>query len=148
MHAPEPQSSQHKRPIGIVLLALFFAFGAVMSALAAFMLLVPHSALEPLWQLNPHAREGLTGLGLTAIILMAIVCAACATAAVGLWRVARWGYWTALGILTINVIGDTTNGIVNHDWRTLIGIPIGGAMLAYLIVRRQAFTPNRFPLQR
>ena len=114
-----------------------------MSGLTSLMLLFPHTILEPLWRLNPRAREGLAGLGPRAVLLMVFVCGACTTASVGLGRMTRWGWWTALGILTINMIGDTTNGIVNRDWRTLIGIPIGGAMLTYLILRRQAFTPNR-----
>jgi hypothetical protein len=132
-----------KRPPGVTLLSVFFIFGALMSGLTSLMLLFPHTILEPLWRLNPRAREGLAGLGPRAVLLMVFVCCACTTASVGLWRMTRWGWWTALGILTINMIGDTTNGIVNRDWRTLIGIPIGGAMLTYLILRRQAFTPNR-----
>lgn len=134
-----------KRLPGVTLLSLFFIFGAVMSALTALMLLFPHTILEALWRLNPRVREGLAGLGLWAVLLMVFVCGACTTASIGLWRMARWGWWTAFWILAINMIGDSTNGVVNFDWRTLIGIPVGGAMLAYLILRRQAFTPNRSP---
>ena len=76
-------------------------------------------------------------MGLWAVLLMAVVSIACTTAAVGLWRLARWGYWTALAILTINVIGDTANVWITRDWRTLIGLPVGGAMIAYLITRRR-----------
>jgi hypothetical protein len=41
--------------------------------------------------------------------------------------------------LGINLVGDTTNTVVSHDWRTLIGLPIGGAMIFYLLhnLRRQ-----------
>jgi len=41
-------------------------------------------------------------MGNSAVLLMGLVCAACVTVAIGLWRGARWGYWTALAILSIN----------------------------------------------
>jgi hypothetical protein len=128
-----------KRPPGVTLLSFFFVFGAIMSCLTALMLLFPGTILEPLWRLNSRAREGLASLGLWAVLLMTFVCCACTAASIGMWRMARWGYWTGLGILTINMVGDTTSGIVNHDWRTFIGIPIGGTMIVYLLARRRAF---------
>jgi len=128
-----------RRPPGITALCFFFEFGTVMSGLAAVMLLFPGSVLEPLWRLNPRAREGFAAMGLWAVLLLAVVCAACGAAALGLQRCKRWGYWTALTILIINLAGDTTNAVLAHDWRTLIGLPIGGAMLVYLLTKRTAF---------
>lgn len=128
------------RPLGIGALSLFFAFGVAMSGLAAFMLLFPGSVLEPLWRLNPRARDGFAAMGAWAVLLMGIVCVACATAALGLWRGTRWGYWTALAILSVNLAGDTLNVVIAHDWRTLIGLPIGGAMIAYLVSMRHWFS--------
>jgi hypothetical protein len=127
------------RPLGITALSLFFVFGFAMSGLAAVMLLFPGSALEPLWRLNPRAREGFAGMGAWAVLLMGAVCVACATAALGLWRGTRWGYWTALAILSVNLAGDTLNVFIARDWRTLIGLPIGGTMIAYLVSRRRWF---------
>ena len=127
------------RPPGITALCCFFLFGAVVSGLAAVMLLFSGSVLEPLWRLNPSAREGFAAMGLWAVLLMAVVCVACGAAALGLRRCKRWGYWTALGILTVNLVGDTTNAVITHDWRTLIGLPIGGAMIMYLLTKRSVF---------
>ena len=110
-----------------------------MSGLTALMLLFPGRALDSLWRLNPRAHLGFAAMGNTAFLLMAAVCAACATAAVGLWRCARWGYWTALTVLSINLVGDVTNFVVAHNWRTLVGLPIGGAMIVYLVRNRTAF---------
>ncbi len=129
------------RPAGITALSLFFLFGAFMSGLAAVTLLFPGSVLEPLWRLNPRAHEGFAVMGLWAVAMMAAVSVACATAALGLRRRKRWGYWTALAILSINLAGDLTNAVVTHDWRTLIGLPIGGAMIVYLLTKRSAFAP-------
>ncbi len=135
------QMTYPRRPPGITALCFFFLFGTVMSGLGAVMLLFPGSIVEPLWRLNPRAREGFAAMGLCAVLLMGVVCAACGTAALGLRRCKRWGYWTAFAILTINLAGDTTNAVIAHDWRTLIGLPIGGAMVVYLVTKRSAFTP-------
>jgi hypothetical protein len=57
-------------------------------------------------------------------------------AAVGLWTHRRWGYRVGIAVLSVNLLGDLLNAVVRGDWRTLIGLPIGGAMLAYLLSRR------------
>ncbi len=129
------------RPPGITALGLFFGFGAAMSGLAAVMLLSPGSVLEPLWRLNSRAREVFAVMGLWGVLLMATVCLACCMAALGVLRCRRWGYWMALAILGINLAGDTANAVIAHDWHTLAGLPIGGAMVVYLLIKRNAFTP-------
>jgi hypothetical protein len=134
------QMSHPSRPFGIVALAFFFLFGTIMSGLAAVMLLFPGSVIEPLWRLNPRARGGFAAMGLWAVLLMVAVCLACATAAFGLLRCKRWGYWTAVAILSINLAGDMANAVIAHDRRTLIGLPIGGAMVVYLLAKRSAFS--------
>jgi uncharacterized membrane protein (DUF2068 family) len=125
-----------RRPLGITVVSVFFGFGALMGALSATMLLFPGSVLDRLWQLNPQAKPGLTALGAGGIILMAVVCATGASAAVGLWRCRRWGLWLAVAGLAVNLAGDVGNAVLLHDWHTLIGLPIGGAMLLYLIAKR------------
>jgi hypothetical protein len=134
------QQDSMNRPLGVSAISLFFAFGALMAALSSAMLLFPGSGLDRVWRLNPQAKQGLTGLGLGGIILMAVVCVACAAAALGLRRCRRWGLWLAVAILGVNLAGDLGNALLLHDWRTLIGLPIGGAMIGYLIVRRRVFT--------
>jgi hypothetical protein len=132
-----------QRTPGITAMAAFFWFGACMSGLAGLMLLFPGSILDPLWRLNPRAQEGFAGMGGWAVLLMVVVCVACATAARGLWRCKRWGLWTVLAILTVNLAGDTANSVVAHDARTLIGLPIGGLMIFYLVRKRPLFTGGR-----
>jgi len=102
-------------PAGVTAISLFFVFGTVMSGLAATMLLFPGSALDELWRVNPHAREGFAAMGAWAILLMLVVCLGCATAAIGLWRCTRWGYFTALTVLVINLTGDSLNAVMLHD---------------------------------
>jgi len=128
-----------RRPTGVSILACFFVFGVLASALTTLILLVPGTPTDVLWRLNPRAREGLVPLGRVAVVLMGGVCLACFAAAVGLWRLRRWGYWTAIAILGINLLGDATNALVTGDWRALIGVPIASVMILYLSRKRQHF---------
>ena len=125
------------RPLGITALSAFFLFGTAMSFLASVMLLFPGSFLEPLWKLNPRARENFTTLGMWAIVLMLIVCIACASAALGLWRGSWWGYWLAVALLTINLLGDIANVILGTEPRAAVGIPIVILILALLMSGRR-----------
>jgi hypothetical protein len=63
---------------------------------------------------------------------MTVVGVACALAAIGLARNARWSRWLGILILVANLVGDVTNAFVRHDLRTLIGVPLAGAMIFYL----------------
>jgi uncharacterized membrane protein (DUF2068 family) len=137
--------SRTTRPKAITAISLFFVFGALTSGLSAVMLLFPGSRLDPLWHLNPRAHEAFAAMGGWAVLLMAAVCVACATAATGLWRRQRWGLWTAIVILAINLVGDMVNATAAHDWRTLIGLPIAGLMIVYLFSKRALFARSIAP---
>lgn len=136
------KSSAAKLPLGIKLLAVFFAFGACMCALTILLLLFPGSALDSIWRLNPDARSAFQSMGKIAILLMSIVGTACALAAIGLARGAAWGRWLALVILAVNLVGDSANAFARHDFRTLIGLPIGGAMMIYLLKKSTSTSKN------
>ncbi len=82
------------------------------------------------------AHLAFQSLGKMSILLMLIVGAACAFAAIGLARNRLWGRNLGLIILAVNLIGDLTNVFVRHDLRTLIGLPIAGAMIFYLLRAR------------
>jgi hypothetical protein len=135
--------SPRSRPFGLTALSGFFVFGATMSGLTCVLLLFPGTALDRVWRLNPEAQQALRQIGGWAILLTAIVCASCALAARGLWIRAPWGRWLALGILTVNLIGDLGNAFFRGDLRTLIGLPIGGALIVYLLRRYDAPTVKR-----
>ena len=125
---------------GIKLLATFFLFGASMCGLTILLLVFPGTRLDSLWRLNPHAHTAFHSMGAMSIFLMAMVGIACAFAALGLFRGAQWGRWLAIAILTINLAGDLANVFVRQDLRTLIGLPIGGAMIFYLLKSKRAKT--------
>jgi len=123
-------------PLAMTALILFFAAGALISGTSALALAFPGSWLEPIWRLNPEARSALVQLGPWAVVLMLGVSAACAGAAGGLWTGRRWGHRVAVGVLATNLVGDLFNAVVRGDRRTLIGLPIGGLLLGYLLSRR------------
>jgi uncharacterized BrkB/YihY/UPF0761 family membrane protein len=131
-----------RTPIGIRLLAVFFAFGATMCLLTILLLLVPGTVLDSLWRLNPDAHAAFQSLGKFSILLMMIVGSACAFAAIGLAKNQTWGRNLALLILAVNLAGDSVNAFARHDLRTLIGLPIGGALIVYLLRARVANAPN------
>ena len=123
-------------PIAIVVLGFFSWFGVAMSGLTALLLGFPGSKLDAIWNLNPVAHDELPKLGAWAIVLMSSVCIACAFVGVGVWRRAEWGRRLAIGFLAVNLVGDVTGAVLRSDPRTLIGLPIGGAMIVYLLSRR------------
>jgi hypothetical protein len=112
--------------------AAFFAFGATMCALTIGLLLFPGTALDSLWRLNPDAHLAFQSIGRWSIVLMVAVGTACFFAAIGLWHGAIWGTRIALMILSVNIVGDLINALFRHDYRALIGVPIGAAMIVYL----------------
>ena len=107
-----------------------------MCLLTIFSLLFPESFLEPMWRVNPEAHAAFQSLGRLSIPLMLIVGTACASTAIGLAKCARWGWQLAIVVLAINLMGDTINAFARHDFRTLVGLPIGGALILYLTSKR------------
>jgi hypothetical protein len=103
-------------------------------------LIFPGGFLEPIWRLKPEARLEFQELGRWSIVLMAVVGAACGLAAVGLARSAEWGRRLAISVLTVNLIGDSLNALLRQDPRTLIGLPIGGLMIWYLVKKNSSKT--------
>ena len=122
----------------IKFLAAFFAFGTAMCVLTVVLLFSPGTELDSLWRLNPDAHATFQSIGKVAVLLMAVVGTACAFAAIGLWRNSVWGIRLALVILSLNIIGDLFNALMRHDFRSLIGLPIGGAMILYLVRHQKA----------
>src|SRR5207249_1445971 len=119
-------------PIGMKLLALFFAFGACMCALTIWLLLFPGGALDSLWRLNPEAHAAFQRSGGLLILLMVIVGAAWALAALRLVRNAKRWRWLGILFVAAKLLGDLADAFVRQVLRTLIGVPITGAMIFYL----------------
>ena len=122
------------------MLVIFFAAGALICLVTMLALAFPGGLLESIWRLKPEARLEFQQIGSWSVALMAVVGAACGLAAFGLARNAEWGRRLAIGVLTVNLAGDLLNALLQHDPRTLIGLPIGGLMILYLLKRRRSET--------
>jgi hypothetical protein len=110
--------------------------------LVVLTLAFPGGFLDSIWRLKPEAQTQFQKIGGGAsILLMTLVGAACGLAAIGLARKAQWGRRLAIGVLTVNLIGDSFNAWLRHDPKTLIGLPIGGLMIAYLL--SESFSSGR-----
>jgi hypothetical protein len=129
---------QKRLPLGIRLLVIFFAAGALICSLVMLALAFPGGILEPFWRFRPDARTEFQEFGMWAIALMAAVGAACGLSAFGLARRAEWGRRLAVGVLTVNLVGDAFNAVFRGDLRTLMGMPIGGLMIWYLVSKGRA----------
>lgn len=112
---------------------MFFIFGATACAITLLALLFPGVQVDLVWRLKPEAQVGFQQLGRDrSVLLMLTVGVACGSTAFGLARSRPWGRALAIVILVVNLLGDTANAIFRHDPRTLIGLPIAGAMIFYL----------------
>jgi hypothetical protein len=126
-----------RRSLGTILLIIFFAAGALICLVTMLALAFPGSFLESIWQLKPEARVQFLKIGHGAsIALMTVVGVACGSAAIGLTRNAEWGRRLAIAVLAVNLIGDSLNALLRHDPKTLIGLPIGGLMIVYLLSKK------------
>ena len=103
-----------------------------MCLLTIVLLVFSGTKLDSLWNLNLDARVAFQSLGSWSVLLMSAVGTGCALTAIGLWRGTLWGIRLGLAILLVNIIGDLVNVVTRHDFRSLVGLPIAGAMIFYL----------------
>ncbi len=125
-----------RRPFGVTAIALFFAFGAAASGASLVSLVWRGGPLEPMWRLNPRAREALASMGTWGLALLLVVGVACALAAAGLWRLRPWGHRLAAGLLLANAAGGIANTAFGSDRRAAAGLPIAGLLIVYLLSSR------------
>jgi len=124
------------RPAGITALASLFGFGALVSGLSAISLLTPGGALEPMWRLNPRARDQFSRMGTWAPLLLGAVALVCLVCAYGFFAGKRWGYRLGLTGLFINLLGDVVNSAPGTEPRAVVGVPIVVLILWYLFSRQ------------
>jgi len=132
--SPGKALSPPRLPLAIKMLSAFFVFGCLASTITVAALLFPQSALDSVWRLNPEAKTGFAQAGRPlGVVLMTSVATACCLAAFGLARGRKWGRTLALGILVLNLLGDCAGAFIRRDARMLIGLPVGAALIFYLV---------------
>jgi hypothetical protein len=125
-----------RRPWTVTFLSIFFGLGALISATSLIALATPGGFLEPMWGLNPRAREQFASMGSWSLVLMGVVSATCLAAAVGLWRGRRIGYILGLTLLTVSLLGDLANAVLGLEPRAWVGVPVAALFLAVLATGR------------
>jgi hypothetical protein len=131
--------NQKFRSVGRILIVIFFAAGALISLVVLLALVFPGSDLEWIWRLKPEAQMRFQAIGRgVSVTLMAAVAATCVLAAVGLARNTEWGHRLAISVLLINLIGDSLNALFMRDTKTLIGLPIGGLTIVFLVMTKRS----------
>ena len=124
------------RPAGVTALACLFAFGALASGLSVISLFTPGGALEPMWRLNPRARESFSRMGPWAFLLLGLVCLACSASAYGFFAGKRWGYRLGVAVLLFNLGGDVVNAALGIEPRAVFGVPVVALIVWYLFSRQ------------
>ena len=124
------------RPWTVTALSGFFAFGATISALSLVALAFPGGFLEPIWRVNPRAREQFAQMGAWAMLLMAVVSVLCALTAHGLWRGSRLGFVLGVTMLVVSLLGDLANALLGLEPRAWVGVPIAALLLVVLATGR------------
>ena len=104
-----------------------------MCALTVALLRFPRGPLDLLWRLNPDAQHTFQSLGGWSFVLMLTVGTACVFAAIGLWQGTIWATPLALVILSVSIVGDLINALFRHDYRAVIGLPVGIAIILLLV---------------
>src|SRR5581483_104243 len=108
---------------------------AAVSAASAVSLFWPGGPLEPMWRINPRARQDFAALGMWSPILLGLLSLVCLAAAIALWRRTRAGYRLVLAGLSVNLVGDLLNVIVRRQFAAGAAVVVVAAILGYLMTR-------------
>jgi hypothetical protein len=121
-----------KSPRGLTAVGIFLVFGAVMATLAGTSLRWPRTYLDDIWILNPPAHRELAPYGPVVGLLFLLLGAILAVAAAGWFKRRLWGWWLAVAVIAIQVLGDLVNAFSGRAVEGAIGVTIAGLLLFYL----------------
>jgi len=120
------------KPIGVYLIAFFFAVATCILVAVGTALLFPGSVAETIWHLYPARRALLfpyrDWLG-PGFLVLAV---AMASAGIGCYRQRKWGWRLAVTIFAVNGLGDAAQIFLGHFVEGGIGVSVAVAILIYL----------------
>ncbi len=122
------------RPLGILIVAIILFFAALMALIVGISLLVPGTALDVLWTLNPSVHVGFTQMGKILGVFLLILGIIILFTGVGMLKGQRWAWWITVIIFTANAIGDVARISMggNDIYGGMVGILIAAGFLFYL----------------
>jgi hypothetical protein len=123
-----------KRPVAVTFVAVLECAAAAMAGVVCFLLLVPGTRMDRMWELNPAGQAAFAGhTGYVATILL-LVGALAAAAGVGLLRGQLWAWLLSVALFGINALGDVVSLLLTRDWFHGIAGIIIDAVFLYLLL--------------
>jgi hypothetical protein len=120
------------KPLGVFLIAIFFALATFILIAAGTALLFPGSKLEIVWKLYPARRALLMPYRIWLGPGFLALAAAMVAASRGCFLHRRWGWRLAVAIFAANGLGDAIQLFMDHILEGAIGVAAAGAILFYL----------------
>jgi hypothetical protein len=125
-----------QKPVCVTVVAAFLWMATLMAALLAITLLAPGTPADEIWRLNPTVYHQFKTFGGASGVFLLTVGAIAGTAAAGLVRRQNWAWWLALGIFTVNGVGDIVSFVITQDViRSGSGI-LAAACFLFFLTRR------------
>ncbi len=119
-----------KRPLGIVIVAIIMFLATAMALIVGISLLLPGTALDILWTLNP-AAAGLTSMGTILGFFLLVIGIITLSAGIGFLKGRKWAWWIVVIIFVLNGIGDVFR-IALGGIEGIVGVLIAAVFLFYL----------------
>lgn len=135
MTASHREQGPHTHHV-VAAIGFFLLFGAVMAALAGFLLLVPGTALDRMWVLNPRAHAQLLPYSQVMGPLFFVLSVVLAVTAWGWFHVRNWAWKLAIVIMCTQIVGDLVNILRGDLLRGGVGLVIASAFLLCLLSAR------------
>jgi len=118
--------------LGVLLIAIFFAAATAILLTVGMALWAPGSGFEAVWHLYPERRPLLMAYRAWLAPGFLLLATAMASASLGCFRRRRWGWWLAVGIFTVNGLGDAAQLLSGHFLEGGIGVTVAATILFYL----------------
>ena len=122
-----------KRPVGVLIVAIFSLAGAVVAILTGISIIWPGTFLDAMWNLNRTAHQQFAVLGKLAGYLLLGIAVIIATTGYGLLKGFKWGWWLAVATFAVNGAGDAVNIFIGEPLKGIAGLLIAGCFLLYLL---------------
>ena len=115
------------------LLGIFFAFAAIMCALAAWSLFAPNGPAASMWAFKPEEFRRMLAMGPAVsfgFLLLAMIMAITST---GCFAARAWGWRLAIALIGINGAADAARALVGESLEGVVGAVIASAILWALL---------------
>jgi hypothetical protein len=122
----------HKRPTGVLIVAIFALAGSVVAVLTGISIIRPGTFLDAMWNLNRAAHQQFAYLGKLAGYLLLGIAVIMSITGYGLLKGFRWAWWMAVATFAVNGAGDAVNIFIGEPLKGIAGLIVAGSFLLYL----------------